>query len=286
MRKIIATIALLITCSWTAMSQDIASITTTSCLLSRRANLSALDLYWADNGKYKPPHKVDPWGKVMNFYRPTGDEAGDREGFNIHELGRKQIYFGIALGINVANYRIVRKPLTGTDTIKTVLPGYGPGFNLGIIGNWQFSKYFDLRFIPTLSFADRSIKYTTVLRQHPDTVLPVSSIYLDFPLQLRFKSDPIKNTRIYVMGGIRYDYDLASNSTARTTSILKVDKTDIAAEYGVGVMIYFPYFIMSPEFKVSQGIVNINSPTNGFIYSSVIQKLYSRTYTFTLNLEG
>jgi hypothetical protein len=287
MRKIILSISIIIACLLTATGQQTAALTTTGCMLCQKAKLSAVDLYWGGDHKgYKPPHHVDPWGKVMNFYKPNGDEAGDREGFNIHELGRKQIYFGIALGVNVANYKIVRKPLTGIDTIKTVTAGIGPGFNLGIIGNWQFSKYFDLRFIPTLSFADRNIKYTTILRQHPDTTLPVSSIYLDFPLQLRFKSDPIKNVRVYVIAGIRYDYDLASNSSARTSSILKVDKTDLAAEYGIGLMIYFPYFIMSPELKVSQGLLNINSPTQGLIYSTVIQKLYSRTFTFTLNLEG
>ena len=286
MRKIVLSAIILTVGHSVSFAQDAA--TTVSCMLYRNTQFTAVDKYWGgDHKRYSPPRKVNPFEKVMKFYKPNGDEAGDREGFNIHELGRKQIYFGIALAVNVANYKIVRKPFTGSnDTIKTILPGIGPGFNLGIIANWQFSKYFDLRIIPTLSFADRSIKYTTILRQHPDTTLPVSSIYLDFPLQLRFKSDPIKNIRIYVIGGIRYDYDLASNSTARTSSILKVSKSDLAAEYGIGVMIYFPYFIMSPEFKVSQGFLNINSPTQNLIYSSVIQKLYSRTFTFTLNLEG
>ena len=287
-RKVILISTILIICFGAAMAQDAAPVTV-SCLVAKKAELSALDLYFAsgDHKGYKPPHKTDPWGKVMNFYKPNGDEAGDREGFNIHELGRKQIYFGIALGVNAANYRVVRKPLTGNnDTIKTIRSGFGPGFNLGIIGNWQFSKYFDLRFIPTLSFADRNVNYTTILRAHPDTTLPVSSIYLDFPLQLRFKSDPIKNVRVYVIAGVRYDYDLASNSSARNASLLKVGKNDAAGEYGVGLMIYFPYFIMSPEFKVTQGFLNVNSPTQNYIYSTVIQKLYSRTYTFTINLEG
>ena len=285
MRKIIWSVIILTAGYGVSLAQD---ATTVSCMLYRNAEFTSVDKYWGgDHKRFKPPHKVNPFEKVMNFYKPNGDEAGDREGFNIHELGRKQIYFGISLAVNVANYKIVRKPFTGSnDTIKTIRPGIGPGFNLGIIANWQFSKYFDLRVIPTLSFADRTIQYTTILRQHPDTSLPVSSIYLDFPLQLRFKSDPIKNIRIYVIGGVRYDYDLASNSTARTSSILKVSKSDVAADYGIGIMIYFPYFIMSPEFKVSQGFININSPTQNLIYSTVIQKLYSRTFTFTLNLEG
>jgi hypothetical protein len=239
------------------------------------------------NGRYHAPHKADYWSKIRNFYKPNGDEAGDREGFNVHELGRKQIYFGIALGVNVANYRIIHKPFEGVnDTIKSMKPGLGPGFNLGIIANWQFHRYFDLRIIPTLSFSDKSINYTTILRRDPNVKQTISSIYLSFPLQIRFKSEPIKNTRLYLIGGCRYDYDLASNSNTRANTLLKVSKHDFSVDYGCGVMIYFPYFIMSPEFKISQGVLNVNSPTKGYVYSRVIERLYSRTYTFTLNLEG
>lgn len=261
------------------------------CLVCKTSMYPPLSMMLEDgvdrHGRYHPPHKADYWSKIRNFYKPNGDEANDREGFNVHELGRKQIYFGIALGVNVANYRIVHKPFNGiNDTIRSMHPTIGPGFNLGIIANWQFHRYFDLRLIPTLSFSDKSIVYNTVVRKEPVVKQTISSIYLDFPLQIRFKSDPIRNTRIYVIGGARYDYDLASNSSTRSNTLLKVKKNDVAVEYGVGVMIYFPYFIMSPEFKVSQGVVNVNSPTHGFIYSRVIEKLYSRTYTFTLNLEG
>ena len=178
------------------------------CLMCRAIQRATMSKYDVDRrGRFHPPQKGDYWSKIKNFYKPNGDEAGDREGFNVHELGRKQIYFGIALGVNVANYRIIHKPYLGVnDTIKSMRPAIGPGFNLGIIANWQFHRYFDLRLIPTLSFSDKSIEYTTILRKNPEVKQTISSIYLDFPLQLRFKSDPIKNTRIYVIGGARYDY--------------------------------------------------------------------------------
>jgi hypothetical protein len=263
-----------------------------SCMICRSARYPAAPERMTEDGidrhgRFHPPQKADYWSKIRNFYKPNGDEAGDREGFNVHEIGRKQIYFGIALGVNAANYRITHKPYLGVnDTIKGMKPGLGPGFNLGIIANWQFHKYFDLRVIPTLSFSDKSIEYSTILRKTPSVTQTVSSIYLDFPLQIRFKSQPIGNVRLYVIGGGRYDYDLASNSNTRAQTLLKVGKSDVSVDYGAGIMIYFPYFIMSPEFKVSQGVVNVNVPVNGYIYSRAIEKLYSRTYTFTLNLEG
>ncbi|MCS6820074.1 MAG: hypothetical protein NZ522_08990, partial [Chitinophagales bacterium] len=79
--------------------------------------------------------------------------------FNIHELGRKQVYFGIAVGLNASNFTVLRKPkLPENDTIYYVRPRLGPGFNLGIICNYQFHRYFDLRFIPTLSFSDKILE--------------------------------------------------------------------------------------------------------------------------------
>jgi hypothetical protein len=207
--------------------------------------------------------------------------------FNIHELGRKQIYFGITLGANAADYKIIKKPyLKENDSIKSFSPKFGAGFNLGIISNWQFHRNFDLRFIPTLSFSDKSIEYVTKNKVQSVVKQTIQSIYLDFPLLLRFKSEPIKDFRLYALAGIRFDVDLASNSSVRDKLLLKVKKYDIAAEYGVGIMIYFPYFIMSPEFKMSHGVIDINSPTNNYMYSRVIDKLYSRTFTFSLHLEG
>jgi hypothetical protein len=207
--------------------------------------------------------------------------------FNLYEMGAKTIYFGIAMGLNVADYKIYNAPLTpANDSVKYIRTKIGPGFNLGIIGNYQFHKYFDLRLIPTLSFSDKEISYQVINTSNQITK-DISSIYLDFPLQLRFKSEPIKDFRVYVIAGGRYDYDLASNVKARRADdILKVKKNDVAAELGVGFMIYFPYFIMSPEIKVSRGVINILAQTPGLLYSRTIQSLYSRTFTFTLNLEG
>ena len=206
--------------------------------------------------------------------------------FNYNEMSKKTIYFGIAMGLNVADFKLIPAPLTAqNDSVRFIRTRIGPGFNLGIIGNYQFHKYFDLRFIPTLSFSDKNVVYTTLNNQQ--VVKDISSIYLDFPLQLRFKSDPIKDFRVYGIAGVRYDYDLASNVKARKADdIIKLQKNDVAAEIGIGFMIYFPYFILSPEFKVSRGIINILSPTPGLIYSRTIQAMYSRTFTFTLNVEG
>ena len=41
-----------------------------------------------------------------------------------------------------------------------------PGFTVGIIGSKRLGRYFDLRFIPTLSFSDRQLNYTIATEDH------------------------------------------------------------------------------------------------------------------------
>ena len=95
--------------------------------------------------------------------------------FNYNEMSKKTIYFGIAMGLNVADFKIINAPLgPQNDSVKYIRTKVGPGFNLGIIGNYQFHKYFDLRFIPTLSFSDKNIVYTTL--QNQQVTKDISSI--------------------------------------------------------------------------------------------------------------
>jgi hypothetical protein len=204
---------------------------------------------------------------------------------NYLEKGQKTLYFGINMAINMADFKINPSPKGSySDTIYTFDAKLSPGFNLGIIGNYQFSQYFDLRFIPSLSFSDKILEFTD--NRGRVTEQTISSIYLDFPLQVRFKSQPIKDVRIFVLAGIRYDFDLAANQNKRIADdIVQLKKHDFAFEYGIGFQIFFPYFILSPEFKFTQGLIDIHNPT-GSIYSRVIDKLFSRAFTISINFEG
>lgn len=207
---------------------------------------------------------------------------------NYLEKGNKLIYFGIAVGVNYGDYKVVRKPKLDallTDSIKLVSSKFGPGFDLGIIGNLQFHKYWDLRMVPTLSFSDKSIEFTD--QDDIVTKKTISSIYLSLPLYLRYKSKPINDFRFFVLGGFRYNYDLNSNSNERNTeSQLLVNKHDIGAEMGFGFQIFFQSFVLSPEIKVFHSLTNIKEPNEGLIYSRSIDKMFSRIFTLTINLEG
>lgn len=212
-----------------------------------------------------------------------GQEASAQR--NQYKYVNRSLYFGISLGFNTQNFRVVHdQSFIYNDSIQSITSTRGPGFNLGIVGNLSMGDYFDLRFVPALVFGDKRLQY-----QQRDSLLSrtIESIILDFPLTVRFKSQPIREVKFYVLAGMKYSLDLASNAKARRADDqVKVFRSDLSVEYGLGIQIFFPLFIFSPEIKFSQGVMDLHARNPNLIYSSTIDKLFSRTLTISLNFEG
>ncbi len=206
---------------------------------------------------------------------------------NYDAFSGKNYYFGITLGYNNSNYRIVYdKSFILNDTVWRLESARGPGFNLGIVTNLNFGKNFDLRFnLPTLSFAERRLEYTLASKEVISR--KVESVFIDFPILFRYKSKPYHDVRAFVIFGGKYSLDLASNSRARQAEdLIRITRHDFLLEFGVGFQIFFPYFILSPEIKFSHGLMDIHNRNPALIYSSTIERLFSRGLTISLHFEG
>lgn len=205
---------------------------------------------------------------------------------NYLEYVNKKLYFGIMLGFNSTNFKITHSDeFTYSDSILKVNTARGPGFNLGIISNYRLGKYFDLRLIPTLSFAGKDIVYTMV--DGRTAKKSIESISIEVPLEVRFKSQPIKDIRLYVLTGLKYSVDLASNAKSRRAEDqVKVGRHDMAYELGLGIQFFFPLFIFSPEVKIANGFINVHSRNDQLNFSRVVDKLFTRGIIFSLHFEG
>ncbi len=198
----------------------------------------------------------------------------------------KWAHFGILMGYNRSEFRIRQSEgFLFNDSIAGIESLKGPGFNLGIITNVHLSKNFDFRFLPSMTFAERNLSYSTFL----DTTFKqtIESINFELPLLLKFKSDPYKDMRFYVLGGVKYSLDLASNAKARNAEdLIKVAQHDLLLEYGFGFEFYFPYFIFAPELRLSQGVFDVHSLDRNLTISTVLQHLFTRSVAIVINLEG
>ncbi|MEM9991937.1 MAG: porin family protein [Bacteroidota bacterium] len=208
-----------------------------------------------------------------------------RGNYNFLDFQQKPYYFGITLGYNRSDYRPFRsEEFLASQNIQSVEAVPGPGFNLAIVTNLKLGRHFDLRLLPGLSFAERQLVYsgeaTTPSRN-------VSSIFAEVPFHVRYKSAPYKDMRLFMVAGVKYAFDVASDSDARQSDDrVKISPTDFSAEIGAGVQFFFPYFIFSPEFKVSHGIGNVLIYDNDLPSATVLEKVLSRTFTLSFHFEG
>ncbi len=214
---------------------------------------------------------------------------------NLPDHDDKLYYFGIILGQNMSHYNITHHPyFLSRDTIQVVNSKSSGSIHMGIMANLQLSNRLDLRAYPlNLIFSQKKFSYTQQIPNQPDNNFDkkqektVESIVMSFPIQVRLKSDRINNFRVYTLAGLKYDFDLASNSNARNADdIVKVKKGDYGVEGGIGFQFFFPYFILSPEIKFSYGLSNVHSRDESLRYSNVIDKMNSRMLMFSVHFEG
>ena len=208
--------------------------------------------------------------------------------YNFYDFQSKPYYFGITLGYNASKYTPFRsEEFIFSDSISAVTSLNGPGFNLGIITNLKIGKYFDFRFLPTLSFAERRLNYTRGTIRTASTQRNIESVFVELPFHFRYKSAPYRDKRLFLIAGVKYNFDVASDSRAKQAEqLVRIAPHDFAVEYGAGIQFFFPYFIFSPEFKVSHGIGNTLLFNPNLSESTVLEKVLSRTFTISLHFEG
>ena len=203
------------------------------------------------------------------------------------KYNRRNFHFGIVLGVNFSNYKItLDSNYLVQNEIQQVIPVTNPGFSLGILSSLHLSNSFEFRFIPNLAFADRSIQYT-LASADSTPIKRIESVYLEFPFNLKYRSKPYHDFRMYVLGGFKYSIDMQSNASARLAeNLIKVYRNDFAFEYGLGAEFHLPLVIIAPEIKVSYGLTNILKPDENLIYSNVLQGLRARQIMFSIHFEG
>jgi hypothetical protein len=214
-----------------------------------------------------------------------------RQDLNLTDHDSKPYYFGITLAGNLARFQTeLHSRFLEYDTILVAEPINSGGFALGLSATARLTDRFQLRINPQLMFVERNIFYK-LSEPDPDGLTDITkkveSVIMSFPLNIKFQSDRIGNFRVYAMGGIKGDIDMASNARAkRADDLVKIEKYDFGPEFGIGFNFFFESFIFSPEIKISNGLRNLHSRDANLKYSNVFDRIQSRMIIFSIHLEG
>ncbi len=223
------------------------------------------------------------------FYHHSASAQLNRVPINLPKYDKQRIHFGFTLGLNNSNFRVTKVSDFDTqDSIFSIEPQSVLGLNLGIVSNLRLGEHWDLRFIPALSFAQRNLEY---IFYYPGTsgdlvTKNIESTYLEFPLDIKFKSNRINNYRMYVLAGGHYSIDMVSQAKVlnKDKDIVKLEKHDYGYEIGVGFDFYLTYFKFSPELKMFNGLNNLlvkeNTP-----YAKPLDGLKSKIFMISFTFE-
>ena len=231
---------------------------------------------------------------IVFFSVPATGIAQLRERLNLPDHDEKKIHFGINLGFNRSHFSFTHHVPTflQQDSIMVIESINSTGINLAWLVNLNLSEHFAIRTYPVnLTFTEKAFEYNLPTPDSPEgesfvTQKKVQSITLTLPIQLKFQSDRIENFRVYMMAGIKGEYDLASNAGARKAeNLIKLRRFDYGAEAGIGFHFYFPMFVLTPEIKMGWGIGNLHSRDVNLKFSNTIDKINSRIISFSLTVE-
>ncbi len=211
------------------------------------------------------------------------------------------IHFGFTFQYVGSEYKILKKAnwrepyidpvdFSILSPLKSVSSKSSPGFGIGFVVNKRVSENADLRFTPILVFNDRLLSY-----KYEDSNLDIEkktqATMVEFPLGFKLKSDRRNNFRAYVLGGAKYSVDISSKKktnndlvTDPAEKVLNNKRSFLSYEAGFGFDLYFEYFKMSPELKLSYSLNSVlkDEPHR---YAAPIDKLMLRHVTFSLFFE-
>ena len=214
---------------------------------------------------------------------------------NLGSFDNKPFHFGFALGFNQPGFYLEKKSshIFADDSLQSLLVNSNGGFTLGVVTSLNINQNFKIRFVlPSLSFQESELVYT-YFQQDPQKK-QLNTVYLDFPVLLKFRTNRIKNFAVYGIVGLRYGINMQSQigvsneGDVEEEQIIILKKYDFGSEIGGGVDLFLEYFKLGIEFKLGSGLRNIHYTKAGeeTKFDNAIESLKSRVWTLSFTFEG
>jgi hypothetical protein len=174
-----------------------------------------------------------------------------------------------------------------TSYLNSITSPNSTGFSIGFLARYRITDHLEVRTTPSLIFADRLLSYTFA-DPSDDVTKTVQSTTIDAPLLIKLKSDRLGNFRGYLIAGVKYSYAIGADKPDPQDALIDKTVKNVSGygsyEFGVGCDIYFEYFKLSPELKISNSFNNVLVPEYQ-PYASPINKLFLHSLALSLYFE-
>ena len=230
---------------------------------------------------------------------------------HLSTFDEKELHFGFTIGFNTMDYSLAHwspigsnpdfventwgnpngHEILASDSIRSDISSLVAGLTVGIVTNLRLGEYFDLRFLPGLSFGERRLVYNVPiydnnLGNEALEFFSIKTTYIDLPLLVKYKSSRLNNQRPYIIGGVAFRVDISKTGVE---DLLQVNRGGFYLEGGIGWDSYMRFFRLSTELKVSLGIGNMlhEGPDNTQrqYYTQAVSELTSNVFTLSFHFE-
>lgn len=211
---------------------------------------------------------------------------------NMAKFDYRPYHFGFLLSGNSSSFNFRLRPdYTFADSLLSVENNNLSGFNLALLASLNVNPVVRIRFTPGLSFQDRGLLFR--FRNPDGTVEPITvrteSVYLDFPILLKIRTERIGNFAPYALIGGKLSRDMQSqedvNQSLQDGFILKLAKANSSLDVGAGADFFLPFFKFSVELKTEFGLRNVliqdDTP-----FSAAFDELRTRSFIISFTFEG
>jgi len=206
----------------------------------------------------------------------------------------KIVHFGFSLGVNFMAFSVTDNnvPING-ETYHARTTSMYPGFSVGFVSDVRLCRHLNLRFLPNLSFGQKSITYTTEsgheVKGSSGNVAEVLSLPLALPLVLKWSAEREKNYRPYLMAGGGVSFDFAGQKERP----IYQQMLDYFVTFGFGCDFYMQWFKLCPELRYQVGFNNALTPVDtrpelpvsDYFYTNALKRLHNQMIVLTFNFE-
>ncbi len=194
---------------------------------------------------------------LMLFISFTFAQKGEKI-INLKNFDNHPYHYGFYLGGNKNTFKIAYTPNEFTDSPEVFVDAKY-GFNIGLIGDLRLHNNINLRFEPGLVSNTKTLTFKHVKGEKYKRQRKIGNTYLHVPLLLKFSTNRLVNVRPYVLGGVSYDYNFASNSSNKNDNYsgeFRQEAHVFMYELGLGMEFYLKYFKFSPSIRATFAITN------------------------------
>lgn len=216
----------------------------------------------------------------------------------------RTFHFGVLLGTHLQDIELLNSGPTTIDvedgrgpverTVSVDQDRWDAGFTVGVLGELRLNQTFQLRVAPSMYFGTRHITFRNItdlnaVGEPTVQTQDLKTAYVACAFDLIAAAPRFNNHRPYFVAGI----NPMINLSGKDNDYIKLKRSDVFLELGVGCDFYLPFFKLRPELKFMYGLTNSLDKKhaeqvrdkNMLIYTNAVSEAHSKMIALTFYFE-